>query len=105
MTGLEQNNRSSSASSLSHLMEGWKGATSHAPVERRLSDSLYLISGEWPRLPFTARIERAHSYRARSASKKGTWPLPSILTAPTHVIPLLKQTPHHRIGEPKTGAC
>ena len=34
---------------------------------------------EWPRLPFTARIERAHSYRARSASKKGTWPLPLIL--------------------------
>ena len=32
---------------------------------------------EWPRLPFTARIERAHSYRARSASKKGTWPLPA----------------------------
>jgi hypothetical protein len=31
---------------------------------------------KWPRLPFTARIERAHSYRARSASKKGTWPLP-----------------------------
>ena len=27
-------------------------------------------------VPFTARIERAHSYRARSASKKGTWPLP-----------------------------
>jgi hypothetical protein len=36
-----------------------------------------LYSGrEWPRLPFTARIERAHSDRARSASKKGTWPLP-----------------------------
>ena len=33
--------------------------------------------GKWPRLPFTARIERAHSDRARSASKKGTWPLPS----------------------------
>ena len=33
---------------------------------------------EWPRLPFTARIERAHSYRARSASKKGTWPLPHL---------------------------
>jgi hypothetical protein len=33
------------------------------------------------RLPLTARIERAHSYRARSASKKGTWPLlPSSLT-------------------------
>jgi hypothetical protein len=31
---------------------------------------------EWPRLPFTARIERAPFYRARSASKKGTWPLP-----------------------------
>jgi HEAT repeat protein len=27
-------------------------------------------------LPFTARIGRAHSDRARSASKKGTWPLP-----------------------------
>ena len=27
-------------------------------------------------LPFTARIERAQFHRARSASKKGTWPLP-----------------------------
>src|SRR2546427_6365380 len=27
-------------------------------------------------LPFTARIERAPSHRARSASKKGTWLLP-----------------------------
>ena len=35
---------------------------------------------EWPRLPFTARIERAHSYRARSASKEGTWPLPPHLS-------------------------
>ena len=33
---------------------------------------------EWPRLPFTARIERALFHRARSASKKGTWPLPSL---------------------------
>ena len=33
-------------------------------------------------LPFTARIERAHSYRARSASKKGTWLLPSIFLRP-----------------------
>jgi len=32
---------------------------------------------EWPRLPFTARIEGAQFHRARSASKKGTWPLPS----------------------------
>ena len=29
------------------------------------------------RLPFTARIERAQFHRARSASKKGNWPLPS----------------------------
>ena len=29
------------------------------------------------RLPFTARIERALFHRARSASKKGTWSLPS----------------------------
>jgi hypothetical protein len=39
------------------------------------SDSLYLSLKEWPRLPFTARIERAQFHRARSASKKGTWPL------------------------------
>ena len=38
---------------------------------------LYRSLGEWPRLPFTARIERAPFHRARSASKKGTWPLPS----------------------------
>jgi hypothetical protein len=31
--------------------------------------------GERPRLPFTARIERAQFHRARSASKKGTCPL------------------------------
>ena len=37
---------------------------------------------EWPRLPFTARIERAYSYRARSASKKApghSFFLPSFL--------------------------
>ena len=33
----------------------------------------YLSQREWPKLPSTARIERAHSYRARSASKEGTW--------------------------------
>src|SRR5438132_3665018 len=37
---------------------------------------LYLPLGEWPRLPSTARIERAPFHRARSASKEGTWPLP-----------------------------
>ncbi len=48
-------------------------------VQRGPSNSLYLSLGEWPRLPFTARIERAPFHRARSASKKGTWPLPSLL--------------------------
>jgi hypothetical protein len=42
-----------------------------------LTPSHLSLGREWPRLPFTARIERAHSYRARSASKKGTWPLPT----------------------------
>ena len=50
-----------------------------ARVEPDPSNSLYFSLGEWPRLPFTARIERAHSYRARSASKKGTWLLPARL--------------------------
>jgi len=38
---------------------------------------------EWPKLPFTARIERAQFHRARSASKKGTWPLPLFLSSLT----------------------
>ena len=38
----------------------------------------YLSLGEWPRLPSTARIGRAHSDCARSASKEGAWPLPAI---------------------------
>ncbi len=37
-----------------------------------------LSLGEWPRLPFTARIERPLFHRGGSASKKGAWPLPSI---------------------------
>jgi len=48
-------------------------------VQQGPSNSLYLSLGEWPRLPFTARIERAQFHRARSASKKGTWPLPLLL--------------------------
>jgi len=47
--------------------------------KRILSNSLHLSLREWPRLPFTARIERAPFHRARSASKKGTWPLPPLL--------------------------
>jgi hypothetical protein len=42
----------------------------------RALNSLNLYLEERPRLPFTARIERAQFHRARSASKKGTWPLP-----------------------------
>jgi hypothetical protein len=53
-----------------------------ARVQRGPSDSLHLSWREWPRLPFTARIERALSECARSASKKGTWPLPLILLRP-----------------------
>jgi len=34
------------------------------------------------RLSFTARIERPLFHRGGSASKKGTWPLPSILLRP-----------------------
>jgi hypothetical protein len=46
-----------------------------AQAQQGSSDYLHLSLKERPRLPFTARIGRAHSYRARSASKKGTWPL------------------------------
>ena len=47
-----------------------------APCPKRgPSNRLHLSLREWPRLPFTARIERAQFHRARSASKKGTWPL------------------------------
>jgi hypothetical protein len=54
----------------------WPDWSPTARVQLRSSDSLYLALREWPRLPFTARIERAPFHRARSASKKGTWPLP-----------------------------
>src|SRR5678809_266847 len=39
-------------------------------VEQGPSDSLYLSSREWPRLPFTAHIERPLLHRGGSASKK-----------------------------------
>jgi hypothetical protein len=48
-------------------------------VQQGPSNSLYPSLGERPRLPFTARIERAQFHSARSASKKGTWPLPPLL--------------------------
>jgi hypothetical protein len=92
-------------------------ALSHPPARARQDalftqastfDSLHLTLGEWPRLPFTARIERAHSYRARSASKKGTWLLPSILTAsPSRRTPSQSNTapPHRRMEGPARAAC
>ncbi|MEO7858926.1 MAG: hypothetical protein ABIU05_00555, partial [Nitrospirales bacterium] len=50
------------------------------PVQRGASSLLlHRPSWGWPRLPSTARVERAHSDRARSASKEGTWRSPSHL--------------------------
>jgi len=60
---------------LSHPPTHWHAETCHEPG-RVPSTSQYLSLGEWPRLSFTARIERAQFHRARSASKKGTWPFP-----------------------------
>src|SRR6188768_1390278 len=34
--------------------------------------SPYKYKGKWPRRPFSARVERAHSDRARSASRRTT---------------------------------
>ena len=60
-------------SSLASL--SWKDAHVglRAAVEQGPSDPLptIIFLREWPRLPFTARIGRAHSDRVRSASKKG----------------------------------
>jgi len=54
---------------------GWGNPTCARPTMVFLS--LPLLGGEWPRLPSTARIGRVQFHRARSASKEGTWPLPS----------------------------
>ena len=40
------------------------------------SQRFYLYPRGWPGWSPTARVERAHSDRARSASKEGTWTLP-----------------------------
>ena len=47
-------------------------------VQQGPSNSHYLSIGERPRLPFTARIERAQFHRARSASKEGHLAAPSL---------------------------
>ena len=72
--------------------------------ERGLSHSLYLPLGESPRLPSTARIERAQFHRARSASKEGTWPLPpnpseAARCASTGIVPA---TPSSLLQHPAT---
>ena len=58
----------------SHPPTHWHAGTCHLPW-RGPSVFLMPFLERVARLYFTARIERAHSYRARSASKKGTWPL------------------------------
>ena len=75
----------------SHPPTHWHTEACHLP-RRGPSNSLYLSLGEWPRLPSTARIERAQFHRARSASKEGTWslhPHPSEATdcASTGIVP------------------
>jgi len=65
---------------------GWDDPT--ARCKRILSNSLHLSLREWPRLPLTARIERAPFHRARSASKKGTWPLPPMLADFFNILPV-----------------
>ena len=49
--------------------------TNEALLSARVPIMFYVSSEERTRLPSTARIERAHSDRVRSASKEGTWPL------------------------------
>ncbi len=52
-------------------------ARQDALYPERGPSSLSLSLGERPRLSSTARIERAQFHRARSASKEGTWSLPT----------------------------
>jgi hypothetical protein len=47
--------------------------------KRAPSDSYYLSLGEWPRLPFTARIEGPPFHHGASASKKNGLATPSLL--------------------------
>src|SRR5713101_9156050 len=66
------------------------------------SHSLYLPLEEGPRLPSTARIERAQFHRARSASKEGTWPLPphpseAACCASTGIVPATLPRPFFSI--------
>jgi hypothetical protein len=48
-------------------------------TKRAPSDSYYLPLGEWPRLPFTARIEGPPFHHGASASKKDGLATPSLL--------------------------
>jgi hypothetical protein len=56
---------------------------STARLQRILLTDLCITSLQGvARLSFTARIGRAQLHRARSASKKGTWPLPPLPLTP-----------------------
>ena len=59
------------------------------------STSRFSLSRGVAEVAFTARIERAHSHRARSASKKGTWPFPSPLLTlrPSTDYPFVMELP------------
>ena len=88
-------------------MGEWPASSQRARVQRGPSGLLCLSWREWPRLPFTARIERAHSYRARSASKKGTWPLPphSSKAARCANTLLFLFPPSHGVGACQLSPC
>jgi hypothetical protein len=77
--------------SIFSLEGGLDGFPLRVPNEA-LSSSRYITLGEWPRLSSTARVERAHSDCARSASKEGTWRspshLPKLLSTPLLVVPI-----------------
>ncbi len=59
-------------SSLAHLSTGQPDRSSIARVERGPSDPLHFALRGAARQFFTARIEGAHSYRARSTSRRTT---------------------------------
>ena len=89
---------------LVYISLGCLDESSTARVECGLSNSLSLSLREWPRLPFTARIERAQFHRARSASKKGTWPLPPLLADCFSILLANSCNPRHHSHETRSTA-
>ena len=67
--------------------KGYRGSLIAIESLRVPTVFLFPLTEGAARLPLTARIERAHSDRARSASKKGTWlcpPSPWLLQKQSH---------------------